>query len=183
MQPSMSPIHVSVAAMALCFQLFNATCLGSWLAAYGPTTAEAWQKQSPLPQFVVGMLIFYMGLSANFFHDEELREIRRREMRRQERLLKEQKGNGSTPKSVEKHYQIPQAGLFKYMLFPHYFCEWIEWAGFVTAAGWTSAPALAFLVNEIFTMFPRAVNGKKWYVATFGEEKVAKKWAIVPGVW
>ncbi|PTB49619.1 hypothetical protein M431DRAFT_500088 [Trichoderma harzianum CBS 226.95] len=183
-QPSMSPIHVGVWALAIGFQLCNALCISSWLSAYGPTTAEAWSSVSSIPQFIIGIGIFYLGLSSNFFHDEELREIRRREQKRQERLRK-QAGDksGNNAAGVEKHYQIPQAGLFRYMLYPHYLSEWVEWLGFYMATGWGCAPARAFLVNEIFSMLPRAVNGKKWYIERFGEEKIGKRWAVIPGIW
>jgi 3-oxo-5-alpha-steroid 4-dehydrogenase 1 len=182
-QPSMSPIHPLVWASAVVFQLFNATCIGSWLAAYGPVTREAWEAQlAPFPtlQFAAGIAVFYIGLSANYFHDEELREIRRREQRRQERLAREQ---GVAVGSVDKHYSIPQAGLFKIMLFPHYFTEWVEWTGFYLACGLGCVPARMFVVNEIAAMLPRAVNGKKWYAERFGEEKIRDKWAVIPGVW
>lgn len=179
----MSPIHISVWALAFCFQLLNATCLGSWLAAYGPLTDDEWSATSSIPQFVAGIAIFYVGLSTNFFHDEELREIRRKEQRRQERIQREQGTGGGKTEGAERHYQIPQAGLFKYMLYPHYFCEWIEWTGFWLAAGVGCVPARTFLINEIFTMLPRAVNGKKWYIEKFGEDKIRKKWAVIPGVW
>lgn len=182
MQPSMAPIHAAVWAMALGFQLWNATCLASWLSAYGVVTEDGWRAQSPLPQFAAGLALFYVGLAGNWFHDEELREIRRKEQRRQDRIRAESKSPLSSV-AVEKHYEIPQAGLFKYMLYPHYLLEWIEWLGFWLAAGWSCTPARAFLVNEIVTMFPRAVNGKAWYVEKFGEDKIKKKWAIIPGVW
>lgn len=179
-QPSMAPIHVLVWFFALCFQVCNATCLASWLSVYGTVTEAGWKTQSPMLQFALGLAVFYLGLAGNYFHDEELREIRRREQRRQEKLRKDAIQENV---SVEKHYEIPQAGLFRYMLYPHYFCEWVEWFGFWMAAGWGCAPARAFFINEVFTMFPRAVNGKAWYVQKFGEDKVGKKWAIVPGVW
>ncbi|CAH0016663.1 unnamed protein product [Clonostachys rhizophaga] len=169
LQPSISPIHPTAWQAALLFQLLNGVSLGGWLAAYGPTTAAAWEQAVPTPQFVAGVTVFYLGLAGNYFHDEELREIRRRESRR---------GNAAA-----KHYRIPQAGLFKYMLFPHYFCEWVEWFGFWMACGWGCVPALTFLINEFTTMLPRAVSGKRWYAEKFGEEKVAKKWAVIPGVW
>ncbi|KAM0451597.1 hypothetical protein ACHAPV_009938 [Trichoderma viride] len=182
LQPSMSPIHVGVWSLAIGFQVCNALCISSWLSAYGPTTTEAWSSVCSVTQFIFGIGIFYLGLSSNFFHDEELREIRRREQKRQERIRKKAGGDGQAA-SVEKHYQIPQAGLFRYMLYPHYLSEWVEWFGFWMAAGWGCAPARAFLVNEIFSMLPRAVNGKKWYMERFGEDKIRKKWAIIPGVW
>ncbi|SPO03324.1 related to steroid 5 alpha-reductase [Cephalotrichum gorgonifer] len=189
-QPSMSPIHILVWLFALTFQLCNATSIGCWLAAYGPTTAEAWSLTGPLPtaRFVLGIIVFYLGLSGNFFHDEELREIRRAERRRQERLRRQQKGGGSSSEAqrgggVEKHYRVPEAGLFRWILYPHYLCEWVEWAGFWIAGGWACVPARAFLFNEIATMVPRAVRGRWWYLERFGEEKVGKKWAVLPGVY
>lgn len=184
LQPTMSPIHLFVWCFGLFFQLTNGSLIGSWLAAYGPTTAAAWDTQlRPFgtAQFCAGIIVFYGGLAANYFHDEELRQIRRREQRRQERIAREQ-GLKST-KSVDKHYEIPSAGLFKVMLYPHYFVEWVEWFGFYMAAGWGCAPAGLFVVNEIAAMLPRAVNGRQWYVERFGEEKIGKKWAVIPGVW
>ncbi|KPM43402.1 hypothetical protein AK830_g3136 [Neonectria ditissima] len=179
LQPSMSPLHIGVWLLAFSFQVFNATCLGSWLAAYGPVTEAGWAAQSSVLQFALGIMVFYVGLSSNFFHDEELRDIRRREQDRQDRI---RRSTGSSA-GVDKHYQIPQAGLFRYVLYPHYLSEWVEWAGFWMAAGWGCAPARAFLVNEVFAMAPRAVRGKWWYAERFGEDKVGKKWAVVPGVW
>lgn len=184
-QPSMSPIHPLVWAFAVVFQLANATCLGGWLAAYGPVTSAAWRAQlAPWPtlQFALGIAVFYVGLSANYFHDDELREIRRREQARQDRLAGGQRA-GARPGGVEKHYQIPQAGLFRYMLYPHYLVEWVEWTGFYVACGLGCVPARSFVLNEIAAMLPRAVNGKKWYVEKFGEEKIRGKWAVLPGIW
>lgn len=181
-QPSMSPLHILVMLFATAFQLFNATCIGSWLAAYGPTTQAEWDAQlAPFPnfQFWLGVATFYIGLGANYYHDDELREIRRREMARQERIAKQSGGKAK----VDKHYEIPTAGLFKIMLYPHYFVEWVEWTGFYMAAGWSCLPARLFVVNEVTSMLPRAVNGKQWYIEKFGEEKIRGKWAAIPGVW
>lgn len=179
----MSPVHALVWASAITFQVFNATCIGSWLAAYGPTTEAAWQEQlAPFPtaQFALGAGLFYAGLAANYYHDDELREIRRREMARQERVARESgKKNAS---GVAKHYQIPKAGLFKIMLYPHYFVEWVEWVGFWVACGWSCQPAMMFVVNEVASMLPRAIRGKKWYEEKFGKEKIQSKWAVIPGV-
>lgn len=182
-QPSMSPIHILVWAAAIFFQLCNSLCIGSWLAAYGPTTKEDWAAQlGPFGtvQFVAGLSLFYLGLTTNYYHDEELREIRRREQQRQERIAKQSAGGAK--KSVRKHYQIPEAGLFRYMLYPHYFAEWIEWIGFYIACGFSCRPALAFVLNEVASMLPRAVSGKQWYVERFGEEKIRRKWAVIPGI-
>lgn len=183
LQPSMSPMHIAIWASAFAFQVVNGTCIGSWLAAYGPTTQAAWDAQLssfPKLQFAAGLAIFFAGLAANYYHDDALREIRRREQARQERVAREK---GESVKSIHKHYEIPEAGLFSIMLFPHYFVEWIEWFGFWVAAGWGCAPARCFFINEVAAMLPRAVAGKEWYMEKFGKEKIEKKWAVIPGVW
>jgi 3-oxo-5-alpha-steroid 4-dehydrogenase 1 len=187
LQPSISPLHIIVWAFALIFQIFNGSMLGSWLAAYGPTTQAEWRAQwSPfgIAQFALGSVVWFGGLLANYYHDDELREIRRRVIDNQQREEREQqKKTGQQKVSVEKHYQIPQAGLFRYMLYPHYFVEWVEWTGFWMMCGWSCKPAMAFVVNEVFAMLPRAVAGRRWYVQRFGEDKVGKKWAVIPGIW
>ncbi|KAK3387512.1 3-oxo-5-alpha-steroid 4-dehydrogenase-domain-containing protein [Podospora didyma] len=183
LQPSIAPMHVVIWASAFGFQVVNGTMIGAWLAAYGPTTQAAWTAQlSPFStlQFASGIALFYFGLAANYYHDDELREIRRREDARQASLKAQ--GKAKEDKGIQKHYEIPTAGLFKIMLYPHYFVEWVEWLGFWAAAGWSCAPARCFLLNEIAAMLPRAVNGKKWYIEKFGADKIEKKWAVIPGV-
>jgi 3-oxo-5-alpha-steroid 4-dehydrogenase 1 len=180
--PSMSPVHAAVAAMAVVFQLANATCLGAWLGGYGPTMDAEWGSTA---RFVAGIFVFYLGLAGNFFHDEELREIRRREKARRERVARKKNAGGggsATAAAVDKHYQIPEGGLFRYLLYPHYLCEWVEWTGFWLACGPGCAPAMMFVVNEIVVMLPRAVRGRRWYEQTFGADKVRRKWTVVPGV-
>lgn len=193
LQPSMSPIHVAVWGLGVYFQLSNGLCLGSWLGAYGPTTQEEWSwtgaRWSPA-QFAIGLAVFYLGLAGNYYHDEELREIRRRAGRRAAaEAAKDASKNGG--KSVTekkkrdiaaKYYELPSAGMFKIVLYPHYFLEWVEWFGFWMAAGWGSVPARCFVVNEVFAMLPRAVRGRKWYAEKFGEEKVRNRWAVIPGM-
>ncbi|KAL2024155.1 hypothetical protein VTK56DRAFT_9935 [Thermocarpiscus australiensis] len=184
LQPSMSPLHLFVWLSAVAFQLANGLVLGSWLAAYGPTTQAEWAAVQPsTAQFAAGLALFYVGLAANYYHDDELREIRRRERARRERLAaKDDEGRTKKKMTVEKHYEIPQAGLFKVALYPHYLAEWVEWFGFWMAAGWGCVPARCFLLNEMAGMLPRAVKGRQWYAEKFGEDKIKGRWAIIPGV-
>lgn len=198
LQPSMSPVHLVMWAFALIFQLVNGTLLGCWLGGYyhydsAAAPAQTQTQTSSVLEFSLGVAVFYVGLAANYYHDDELREIRRRETRRREKLKlkmkpadregRDGKEGKKEKETIEKHYEIPRAGLFKYVLYPHYLVEWVEWFGFWMACGWGCAPARLFLVNEIFSMLPRAVRGKRWYIEKFGREKVGKRWAVVPGVW
>ncbi|KAF2100844.1 3-oxo-5-alpha-steroid 4-dehydrogenase [Rhizodiscina lignyota] len=177
LNPSMSPIHPLVWALAISFQLLNALSLGGWLAGYGPTTINDWSGR--LYTIEAGIVIWGWGLLANMYHDDDLREIRRAAQRRAEKKAKEE---GKPVENVEKVYMLPKNGLFYYVLYPHYLCEWIEWCGFWIVGGWACAPARTFVVNEIATMLPRALSGWDWYVEKFGREKVGKRKAIIPGL-
>ena len=175
----MSPIHIIVWAGALAFQLINATSIGGWLAGYGPTTQAEWAGKAE--RIEVGMMIWAVGLIGNIFHDEDLREIRRAAARDQKKR-EEQQGEKSKGGAVEKVYKVPQNGLFRVILFPHYFCEWIEWGGFWMVGGLACGPARTFVINEVATMLPRALQGKQWYIERFGKEKIGSRKAVIPGI-
>lgn len=166
----MSPIHVLPWSAALSWQLVNGVCIGGWLGGYGPRTFRDWQGNTPralLPRIEVGLMIWAVALMLNMYHDDELREIRRVAARQQR-------------PDVAKIYLVPQNGLFRAILFPHYVCEWIEWGGFWMVGGLSCTPARTFLINEVATMLPRAVQGKQWYIDKFGKEKIGNRRAVIP---
>ena len=175
----MSPIHPVVWVSAFAFQVINATCIGGWLAGYGPTTAYDWAGRAVLIE--VGMMIFAAGFLGNVYHDDELREVRRAAARKQHIRAKEQE-ESNVGKSVDKVYEVPQNGLFRFVLYPHYLCEWIEWGGFFIIGGLGCVPARSFLINEIATMTPRALSGRRWYIKRFGKERIGGKKAVIPGL-
>lgn len=43
-------------------------------------------------------------------------------------------------------------------------------------------PARAFLFNEISTMLPRALQGRRWYIQKFGKDRVGNRKAVIPGL-
>ncbi|KAK4958601.1 hypothetical protein LTR66_013167 [Elasticomyces elasticus] len=177
LNPSMSPIHPLVFLSALAWNITNALSLSGWLAGHGPTTVHDWAGR--LYAIELGLVCWGWALLGNIFHDDDLREIRRAALRRQKEQARK---DGLLVDGVEKLYMLPKNGLFRYVLFPHYLCEWIEWAGFWMVGGWACVPARSFLLNEIATMLPRAVQGRRWYVEKFGAEKVGGRKAVIPGV-
>lgn len=172
LNPSMSPIHPIVFISASVWQVCNGLALGGWLAGYGPTTVEEWSGR--LIYIEVGLIIWGWSLLANMFHDDELREIRREVLRQQK------KDEKMGMQNVDKVYKLPKNGLFWIILYPHYLCEWCEWAGFWMIGGSNCVPARSFLINEVVTMLPRALQGWQWYVDRFGREKVGKRKAVIP---
>lgn len=134
----------------------------------------------------LGLMIWALGFFLNIYHDDELREIRRATIRNQQRRAKEAESSTGKVKAVtkvnvDKVYLIPRNGFFNWIFYPHYVAEWIEWAGFWLMGGSSFVPGRTFLLNEITTMVPRAVQGRDWYVNKFGKEKVAGRKAIIPG--
>ena len=180
--PSMAPMSPLVWLFALTFQLMNGISIGGWLAGYGSSTHKQSKNDTHFvsnTQFQVGVLIWVLGLVGNIWHDDELREIRRIASREQKQKQKEEKDGNQ---KIERVYKVPENGLFRWILFPHYLCEWIEWAGFWLASGKGCTPARTFLLNEITTMLPRALQGKEWYEKKFGKEKIAGRTAVIPGL-
>ena len=171
----MSPIHPLIAVSAIVFTSVNTLGIAGWCAGYGPTTVHDWAGR--LYTIEVGLVLWGWSFMGNIFHDDDLREIRRAAMRRQ----KEQKQAGK-PQGVDKLYMMPKNGLFHYVLYPHYLCEWCEWAAFWMIGGWGCVPARNFLVNEVATMTPRALTGWRWYVEKFGREEVGRRKAVIPGL-
>lgn len=53
--------------------------------------------------------------------------------------------------------------------------------GGLAGLGW-STPALWFVLNELATMAPRAVDGVRWYDQRFGRRAVAGRKAVIPGL-
>lgn len=176
-QPSMSPIHPFVFVSACFWNLCNGLSIGGWVAGYGPTTTQDWAGR--LYVIEVGLVVWGWALLGNIFHDDDLREIRRSALRRQKETAEKE---GKPIDGVEKLYMIPKNGLFHYVLYAHYFCEWIEWFGFCIVGGMACIPARSFLLNEIATMLPRALQGKRWYIEKFGKEKVNGRKAVIPGI-
>lgn len=192
LNPSMSPIHPLVWASAIAFQLCNAISIGGWLGGHGPRTPLDWAGH--LYHAEVALVLWIWALLANMYHDDDLREIRRAAARRSRKAVVERLRAEGKPvddaavdrecakTSVDKVYMIPKNGLFGYVLYAHYLCEWVEWAAFWWVGGWSCVPARAFLLNEISTMLPRALAGRRWYADKFGEDKLEGRKAVIPGL-
>lgn len=189
--PSMSPIHPLIILIGWLFQYLNAVSIAGWLGGYGHTTRTSWHSSSGNisittgARMELGFIIWALGFAGTIWHDDELREIRRAAARKQKRIdaaapkgeVVKEKKNG-----VDKVYMLPQNGLFNFVLSPHYFCEWIEWTGFWIMCGSDCAPARNFVLNEVATMLPRALQTRRWYVERFGKEKVGNRKAVIPGI-
>lgn len=185
--PSMSPIALPVALSMALFQFTNSSCLACWLVYHASANSTSSPTTSPtlfsslLP--LAPLLLFFLGLYSNISSEQTLFKLRR------SAALRRAKSEGKPLHNLSyyKVYVIPEAkGWFKWVLYPHYVMEWVEWTGYwllggVAGLGWAT-PALWFLINEVGTMAPRAADGKGWYETRFGRRAVGARKALVPGL-
>lgn len=147
------PVVIMLSAML--FNTVNGSLLGYWFAAFASYPGD-WLSS---PAFVIGVLLFVVGLFINWRSDYQLIRLRR-------------KG--------ETGYSIPRKGLFRYVSSPNLLGEIVEWGGYALLT-W-SAPALAFFVWTCANLLPRAIANHRWYKHQFPDYPADRK-IIVPFIW
>ncbi len=144
---------LTIALMAIFFNAANASLNGYYLSYAHFLYPDGWWFD---PRFIVGILLFLMGMYINMKADNHLIYLR---------------------KQNNNHYVIPRQGLFHWISCPNYFGEIIEWLGFAVMV-W-SLPALSFLVWTVANLVPRALSYHHWYQRTFPDYPPYRK-AIIP---
>ena len=155
-----SKMPVAIMLMGLTFNTLNAYLIGGWLYGQAPAgmygTHWLWS-----PQFIIGAVIFFTGMTINLHSDHIIRNLRK---------------PGDT-----KHY-IPRKGLYKYVTSANYFGEFTEWVGYAILT-WSPA-GLLFAAWTFANLAPRAKSLTAKYEEEFGEEyKSLKKKHIIPFIW
>ena len=146
---------IFIASLAFGFNVFNAWLNGNWLSSEGRYPVS-WLLD---PRFIVGAVVFLVGLGINWWADEVLRNLRA---------------------PGESGYRIPRGGLYELISCPNYLGELLEWFGFALAA-W-SLPGLAFAVYTAANLVPRALAHHRWYKERFPDYPSSRR-ALIPGVW
>ena len=176
--PARSKSHIVVLLAAIVFNILNGSTIGTWLGAGARSGSVGW-AQAPI-EFWVGLGMFGLGLWGNIWHDEVLLNLRK-----------------TKPGEKEKpRYAIPYGGLYRFVSFPNYLCEWFEWAGFSLASasimtplqkdlslgplvGVYLTPPMLFTLVEVALMLPRAFRGHEWYHEKF-EDYPKERRAVIP---
>lgn len=145
----------SIMLMGMSFNLVNGFLIGYFLGEI-MVYPDSWLTS---PQFIVGTIIFFIGMFINWQSDTMLINLR---------------------KPGETGYKIPQKGLFKYVSCPNLFGEVLEWGGFAILT-W-SLPGLAFFLWTFANLVPRALSHHKWYLEKFPDYPKERK-AVFPFLW
>ncbi|KAK4359874.1 hypothetical protein RND71_022103 [Anisodus tanguticus] len=107
----------------------------------------------------IGLLIFLVGISGNFYHHYLLSKLR---------------------DSKEKGYKIPQGGLFSVVICPHYLFEILGFVG-ISFISQTSF-SLSCAVGVTLYLSGRSYVTRKWYLSKFENFPKNVK-ALVPFVF
>lgn len=128
------------------FNVANAFIQGAWIFHISPagTYTVDWLYT---PQFIVGVVIFFIGLVINLNSDYIIRHLRK--------------------PSDTRHY-IPHGGMYRYVSSANYFGEWLEWIGFAVFT-WSAAGAV-FALWTFANLAPRAAKIHRRYEQEFGDD-------------
>ncbi len=146
-----SKMPLSVIVMGVIFNVLNAIMQGGWIFYVSPENMYelSWLLS---PQFIIGTLIFIVGMIINIHSDYVIRNLR---------------APGDT-----KHY-LPKKGMFKYVTSANYFGEFVEWLGFAILT-WSLSGAV-FAVWTFANLTPRAAKIYDNYKKEFGDELDTRK--------
>lgn len=142
-------------AMAFLFNLMNGYINGYALFFNKSPPSVLFPGMLDL-RFIIGIVIFFMGMVIHIQSDELLRSLRN-------------KSTGG--------YHIPRGKLFKYVSCPNYLGEIIEWFGWALLT-WSWA-GLAFAFFTLANLAPRALAHHRWYRMHFTDYPPKRK-ALIP---
>lgn len=145
--PSMSPIHLFVMSSAMAFNWLNSSCLAGWIRGYAipipgfktdgastlasPSSSSTSALMNSLP--LIGVALFTIGMTGNIYSETTLFRLRKEEAEKRS-AKKSDTQDPATGNKYHKVYVIPPVqGVFRWILYPHYVFEWLEWTGFALA--------------------------------------------------
>jgi protein-S-isoprenylcysteine O-methyltransferase Ste14 len=146
---------VGVMSMALLFNFVNITLQCIWIFILGEYT-DQWLLS---PLFIVGIIIFLLGMLINIKSDNILMNLRK------------SRGNG---------YHVPKGFFFKYVSNPNYFGEIIEWFGWSLLS--MSPAGFVFFIWTTANLVPRARSNNEWSKSNIPDYPKNRK-SIIPFIY
>jgi 3-oxo-5-alpha-steroid 4-dehydrogenase 1 len=147
---------VLVMGVSILFNGVNGYLNGFYLGSLASPYPPDWFRDI---RFVVGISFFLIGMWININADKILIELR---------------------KPSTHDYNIPQAGLYRWITCPNYFGEIVEWCGFAIMT-W-SLPGFSFALWTAANLLPRAAAHHAWYLDRFEDYPQDRK-AVIPFLW
>jgi 3-oxo-5-alpha-steroid 4-dehydrogenase 1 len=140
-----------IAILAFLFNIANGFVNGAYFGSIQTYTSDYMLNWN----FITGVCLFIIGAVINIKSDNILLSLR----------------------STSGEYKIPNGFMYKYISFPNYFGEILEWVAFALMT-WSLA-GLSFMIWSMANLIPRAIAGHRWYKKTFDNYPSNRK-AIIP---
>jgi len=146
-----SKMPVTVMLMGVLFNCCNAFMQGGWLFYRSPVDMYSlgWLWT---PQFIIGTIIFFGGMTLNIQSDKIIQDLR---------------------KPGDSNHYLPSKGFFRFVTGAHYFGELIEWTGFALLT-WSISGAV-FALWTFANLVPRANSIYNKYKKMFGVETIKER--------
>ena len=141
-----SKMQLAIMAMGMVFNAINGYMQGEWIIYLSPADmyTTSWLCT---PQFIIGTIIFFVGMGINMNSDKVIRNLR---------------------KPGDTNHYLPKKGMYKYVTSANYFGEIVEWTGYAILT-W-SLPGLLFVIWTMANLVPRSNSIYKRYKQEFGDE-------------
>ena len=146
-----SRMPVAIFLMGVVFNLLNGFMQGEWIFYLSPGDLYT-PHWFGTPQFIIGVILFLLGMAINWQSDYVIRHLRK---------------PGDT-----RHY-LPTGGMYRYVTSANYFGEIVEWAGWAILT-WSLSGAV-FLWWTVANLVPRANAIWHRYREEFGNEVGSRK--------
>ncbi|KAK2593148.1 3-oxo-5-alpha-steroid 4-dehydrogenase [Conoideocrella luteorostrata] len=161
-KPGKTPMWFVHWALALLF--YTAMSVAIWVEGCG-AIRESWQSPRTAMLLTPGVLLTLAVFIATWLKQNECH-----------RYL-----------ASLKKYTLPNEGMFKYIICPHYTCECVLYL----AISFMAAPPgsifnktlLCGLAFVVVNLGATAFGTKQWYAEKFGIEGVVGKWRMIPGIF
>ena len=147
--PAKMPLLIAI--LAFLFNIGNGFVNGTFLGSIQSYSVDYMLNWN----FIVGACLFIIGAIINIKSDNILLSLR----------------------STSGEYKIPNGFMYKYVSFPNYFGEILEWVAFALMT-WSLA-GFSFMIWTMANLVPRAIAGHKWYKRAFDNYPSNRK-AIFP---
>ncbi|KYQ94080.1 hypothetical protein DLAC_04360 [Tieghemostelium lacteum] len=159
MMKSTSNMPVVIMCSAILFNFLNGTLQGEWIFRQSSTSQYdiSWMWT---PYFIIGTIIFIIGMAINLHSDWVIRNLRE---------------PGDT-----KHY-LPEKGFYQYVLSANYFGEIVEWTGYALLS-WSIAGAV-FVLWTCANLIPRSNSIYRKYLDEFGPHRIGNRKRIIPFIY
>lgn len=154
-----SRMPISIMLMGVVFNTLNGLMQGGWIFHFSPANyyTNDWFLT---PQFFVGTIIFFIGMSINLHSDYIVRHLR---------------------KPGDHNHYLPKGGFYNYVTSANYFGELTEWLGWAILT-WSWAGAV-FFIWTFANLVPRANTIHKKYRVMFPEMANLKLKRVIPFIY